>query len=451
MAKVDAPSLEVTFSGLKFRSPIGVGAVGRPHGKNLTPELHAEVLLKHVDAGAAYIYIPTCTYATEETIRKVRERAKPEKEPPLFPSAMRAIRAHTPVAPYGREGIYTLVTPHWITPERGIVDGEHSEAVTKILRERKPEDVLLIANTWGYGDLPDSYVEAAKRWEQLGADLIELNLSCPAQPAMRNAVEDFFEKSFSARWPGALLGQLPDIVENITREVAKAVNIPVGVKLTTETGFPAVVGLARRIRDAGAKFISTVNCGIGIAPPDIYNRGKPIWPFIDGNPFVGVTGSWLRHISYKHVAAIARFVPGIDITAAGGLVTPQHCMEIMMLGARQVQLCTGIIEQGRSLIRRSDSFFKKFMVEQGYQSLEEIIGLGQQYIKYLEEVDASAGKVICVTDETKCTNCGICADNFCIARYMEDGKVKVHEENCSGCGCCMLGCPVDAIKLERIT
>lgn len=449
MAKVSAPSLEITFSGLKFRSPIGVGAVGRPFGKNITPELHAEVLLKHVDAGAAYIEIPACIYATEETIRKVQEHAKPSQKPSFHSYGARSIKARTTGSRYGVEGIYMLVTPHWTDVEWGKERGQHNEEVTKIVKERKPEDVRIIANLLGYGDLPDSFVDGAKRWEQLGADLIELNLSCPAQPAMRNAVEDFLEKRFPARWQGSVIGELPDIAENITREVVKAVNIPVGVKLSPETGFLRVVDLVRRIRDAGAKWIQTVNCGITVAPPDIYNRGKPIWPFTDGNPFVGTAGSWLRRDSYKHVAAITRFVPGIDIAAAGGLVTPEHCVEVMMLGARQVQLCTGIMEQGRRLIRQSDSFLKKFMVEQGYHSVEEIVGLGQQYMKYLEEVDISAEKVIAVLDETKCTNCGICADQYCIAIYRKDGEVKIDEENCAGCGGCIIGCPVDAIKLER--
>lgn len=453
MAKVSAPSLEVTFAGLKFRSPIGVGAVGRPFGKSVTPELHAEVLLKHVEAGAGYIVIPAGGYATQETIRKIEARAKPEERRSSFPSGMRIIRAYTPVGPYGYgvEGIYTLGWAGFMDTESGKERTQDAEAVMKIVKERKPKDVRIIINTLGYGDLPDSYVDSAKRWEQLGADLIELNLSCPGQPTMRNAVEDFQEKRFAARWYGSVIGELPDIVENITREVAKAVSIPVGVKLSPETGLLRVVGLARRIRDAGAKWVQSVNCGISIAPPDIYNRGKPVWPFTDGNPFVGIAGSWLRPQSYKHVAAVARFAPGIDIAAAGGLMTPEHCVEVMMLGARQVQLCTGIIEKGRKLIRQCDSFLKKFMVEQGYRSVEEIIGLGQQYIKYLEEVDRSVGgEVVAVIDDTKCTNCGVCTDQFCVALYREDGQVKVNEKNCNGCGCCMTGCPVDAIKLVRV-
>jgi dihydroorotate dehydrogenase/Pyruvate/2-oxoacid:ferredoxin oxidoreductase delta subunit len=451
LSKDVTPSLETKFAGLNFRSPIGVGAIGRPEGANLTPELHAQVLLKHVDAGVGYIYMPTCSYATKKTIRKVKAMAKPDRVHLRFPPGTRTISSVTPVAPYGVEGIFTLVThPAWMTIERDAEEVEHSLRVMDIVRKRKPQDVLLIANTRGYGSLPDSYVDAAKFWEEQGVDMIEVNLSCPAQPSMTGAVEDYLEQTFSTRWPGALIGQIPDMVENITREVVKAVKIPVGIKLSPETGFPAIVGMARRIRDAGAKFISTVNCAVSIAPPDIYNHGKPLYPFLNGHAFSGSTGSWLRMICYKDVAAIARFAPGIDITAAGGAVIPEHCVEMMMLGARLVQVTTGMMEQGRSLLRRCNSFLKKFMIEQGYRSTEEIIGLGQKYIKYLDELDMSAGKVKAVTDEEKCTNCGVCADQICTVRYMENGRLKVNDANCTGCGSCLISCRVNAIRLVKV-
>ena len=72
----------------------------------------------------------------------------------------------------------------------------------------------------------------------------------------------------------------------------------------------------------------------------------------------------MRSICYRDIAAIARFVPGIDITAAGGLVSPGHYVEAMMLGAKLVQPCTGVIEQGRSLIRKGNTFLKKTMLPQ---------------------------------------------------------------------------------------
>jgi dihydropyrimidine dehydrogenase (NAD+) subunit PreA len=444
------PDLETTFAGLKLRSPIGVGAVGRPEGANLTPEIHAEVLLKHADAGVGYIYIPFCTYVTQESIRKVKEMSKPDIIHPKFEPGIRNIRSITPVSPYGVEGLLTLVTyPAWMNIDSDVREIEHSKRVMQIVKKKKPEGVILIANTLGYGSLPDTYVDAAKFWEEQGADMIEVNLSCPAQASLTGSVEEFLDERFSPRWPGLLIGQIPRFVESITREVVKAVKVPVGVKLSPEIGFPAIVGIARRIRDAGAKYISTVNAGITIAPPDIYNRGKPIYPFMNNSAFSGSSGSWLRTIMYKHVAAIARFAPGIEISAAGGMVIPEHCVEAMMLGAGLVQVTTGMLEQGRSLLRRCNSFLSKFMVEQGYDSVGKITGIGQQYIKYLDELDMSPGLIKAVTDEKKCTNCGVCADQICTVRNMVDGKLKVDDANCTGCGFCTISCRQNAIRLEK--
>jgi dihydropyrimidine dehydrogenase (NAD+) subunit PreA len=452
MKKIGTPGLNTTFAGIEFRSPIGVGAIGKPWGKNVSPSEHAEILLRHVESGAGYICIPTCWYSTPETREKLRETAGRERRNiPVRPKQTRAIKIQTPVSPYGLEGLYLIIAPFWNDLAWSDQVSAHSEELTKILTERKPNDVRLIANVGGLGSLPETYVDGALKWEELGADLIEINVSCGLPLTMTGAVEDFMEKKFPPRFQGALLSDHGDIVEQITENVVKAVSIPVGVKISPETGFPRVVELAKRIKDAGARWIQVVNMAVGIAPPDIYNRGRPLWPFADGNPFVSASGSWLRIKCYTDVAAINKFVPGIDIAAAGGLVLPEHVVEVMMLGARLTQLCTGVIERGRKLIRLSDDFLKKFMVEQGYQTVEEIIGLGQQYIKYNEDVDLMAGKIVAKTDESKCNGCGVCVDNICIARYREKKIVKTREEKCAGCGGCILCCPTNAIKLVQIS
>ena len=443
MIKTETTGLEITFAGIKFTSPIGVGAIGMPFGKNITPESHASILLKHVEAGAGYIEVPGRTIATEETLRRIKQSSKPFDPPYRYPPEERVIKVTN-----GVEGLYTNIWPGYIDPEISVERTKQSELLMQILMKKKPKDTRIIVNVAGYGDLPDSWVDCAKWWENLGADLIELNVSCPAHPSMKGAVEDFEEKQFALRWYGSIIGEMPEVVESITSGVAKAVNIPVGVKLSPETGLLRVVDLTKRIKNAGGKWIQSVNCGITIAPPDIYNQGKPIYPFTDGNPFVGTSGSWLRLTSYKHIAAISRFVHDLDIAASGGIMTPEQCVEAIMLGARQIQLCTGIMMKGRKLIKQCNNFIKSFMAEQGYSTVEEMVGLGQKFIKYVEETNRSVGgPFVAKIDEDKCTKCGICTDQFCVALARENGQVKVHGENCTGCGSCMVSCQYDAIKL----
>jgi NAD-dependent dihydropyrimidine dehydrogenase PreA subunit len=122
-------------------------------------------------------------------------------------------------------------------------------------------------------------------------------------------------------------------------------------------------------------------------------------------------------------------------------------IEAMMLGATLVQPCTGIIEQGNSLLRSSVNFMKQFLEEQGYDSISEIIGLGQKYIKYNQDIDMMNGRTIIQIDREKCIRCGRCVDNICQALYTEKGAIQVHPELCAGCGGCTLACQNGALTV----
>ncbi len=170
---------------------------------------------------------------------------------------------------------------------------------------------------------------------------------------------------------------------------------------------------------------------------------------MDGNPFVAGSGNWLRMISNKQVAAVARFVPEIELVATGGLVTPEHMVEAMMLGARATQSATGVIYRGRQLLSRSIRFLDDYMKSQGYQSMEDVIGAGVKYIVPATEVDFQAGQIYAVVDPAKCDGCGRCTQHFCLAAHLDDGVATMNIDDCMGCGSCIALCPRAAISLQQ--
>jgi len=328
--------------------------------------------------------------------------------------------------------------------------GDHAELIARI-KERKPEEIPIIANVGGLGFFPDSFVSGAKAHERAGVDLIELNFSSPAsvQAALCESLDGYFENNFPLRPPGLYLGDQPELAERVVQEVVKAVHIPVGVKISQETGFPRVIDLGRRIRHAGASFINCGNFALSVAAPDIYNHGKSKVPRLDGNPFMAVGGDLIRATTYKQIAAVAKFVPGIDIIACGGIGTPEQMVEAMMLGARVVEFVTPLLYQGRKLIRSDVRFLQNYMEEQGYSSVSDFVGLALEYIKGIDELDSAYDEKVLFAevDAAKCKGCGICADSICLAMMKENHLARVNTECCTGCGLCAAICPHDAIRI----
>lgn len=462
--------LETEVAGIKMRTPIGLGAVVDKgfYGKRNAEEW-AEMLLKTVDAGSGQVTIATTSFMTPEEQKELMELVRSEKEeyrvpawqkqkPSIFPKTDRS-RLHLLSPTHSLDGtaMDLFIPGVRMDPESRGYDYEEKTGYLKkkvmaILKEKLPDDVPIIGSVTGYGSLPEGWLPCVRTAEEWGADLIELNASCPIPAGFGEYVDWFIEQKWPARYPGVGLLCLPDIFEKIVKESAKAVHVPVGVKLSAGVGFPLSVVVAKRCRDAGAKFITTMNATSTIIPPDIYNRGKPITPHISGNVICGVGGPTLRLENYGLVGSIAKHVPGIDIIAVGGISTPEHVVEFLMLGAKATEQVTAVCTAGRGLFRREVAFLKNFLKEQGYGSVKDLVGLHQQYLQDTELVYGTEDvKYVAQTDTSQCTGCGICADlPCCMASYMENGLGLVDTERCGGCGWCLQACPQKARKLVRV-
>jgi len=419
--------LSVTFVGKKLRSPVGMASHALTSPRH-DPQTLANHLKGYVDAGAGFVYTGFIN----------PELKHPKGLAPAY--KFMSIRSREPFA---MEGL--IVT---CDVQRIMIRLEEGLALIELLKKTLPSDVPVIANIIGPGADPEGWAQHAKKMENAGADIIEMNVSCPLPAATAEAVGAYAKGELSEA-AGCLLGDSPALLVPVVGAVVKAVKIPVGVKLTPETGFPRVVGLAESIKGAGASFISGINSPLTCSPPDIYNGGKAKWVGIENNMVCPALGPWDRFLCYRNLAAISMFVPGTELTAIGGLVEPEHVVEAMMLGARICEFSSGLFWRGIDIIEDTLEFLNKYMSRMGYKSVEDFIGIGIQHFKPVEEIDWRMEDFVSTTDDRICIRCGACATSICEARTLKENplRIEVNEDLCYGCGLCQAICPAYAISM----
>ncbi|MFC1965246.1 hypothetical protein ACFLWG_04535, partial [Chloroflexota bacterium] len=234
--------------------------------------------------------------------------------------------------------------------------------------------------------------------------------------------------------------------------IGKKTDVPVLIKITPEMGAFRLIPAAYMYMAAGAVGVTCSHNFFTFAPPDIYNGGLPDIPFMDKVASVATQGSWHRFACYRDVGSVVKYCPGFDVSACGGLVIPEQCIEAMMLGARSVQLSSGLMSNGISYISQVLDFMRNYMEEQGYNKVDDFIGMAQKHVvEYGEMIEWwHAHPVVAKIDYLKCDKCGKCLDNWCWATDWENGKPKVDPKLCSGCSICVLRCTNGARSLVPV-
>ncbi|HZJ81012.1 MAG TPA: tRNA dihydrouridine synthase DusB [Dysgonamonadaceae bacterium] len=96
-----------------------------------------------------------------------------------------------------------------------------------------------------YGRDPDAMVEAAKICEEANPAIIDINFGCPV-------------KKVAGKGAGSGMLRTPELMLDITRQVVKAVNIPVTVKtrLGWDNDSKIIVPLAEQLQDCGIQALT---------------------------------------------------------------------------------------------------------------------------------------------------------------------------------------------------
>lgn len=132
-----------------------------------------------------------------------------------------------------------LVVTEMISAKGVHYNSKNSIELAKLAEGEKPASVQI------FGCEPDLMAEAAKLFEQMGAAIIDINIGCPTP-------------KITANKSGSFLMTDPVLVGQIVEEVAKAVSIPVTVKIRKgyKTGNINAPLIAKIAEESGAKAVT---------------------------------------------------------------------------------------------------------------------------------------------------------------------------------------------------
>jgi dihydroorotate dehydrogenase subfamily 1 len=320
------------------------------------------------------------------------------------------------------------------------LDVEEGLALTRQAKEQT--SLVVMVNLSSQEKDIEEYGRLAKRFEDVGADAIEINMCCPNfSLSKRQLGMDITEEDIET---GAITGQNPKLAGEIVKVIKDYVKIPVIPKLTpTALDIGAVAeGCVRN----GADGLSLVGGPSLAAPPvDIYNGGLPLYPLMDPGAFGAINGSAIRYATFKVTGQVAQRV-SVPLVSSGGIDTWEHAIQMMMWGASAVSMCTSIMWRGFEVVDRIRKGMEQFLEAQGYHSYDEIVGLSLKHISSSDHLGLRPGYA--QIDPAKCRNCGICTKpGHCNAVVQEQHYCRVIPERCLGCSVCVGLCPTRAITM----
>lgn len=307
---------------------------------------------------------------------------------------------------------------------------EDSMADMARLKKEFPNKVLIASIM---GPTEADWTELARRATATGADMLELNFSCP---------------QMTTHAMGSDVGTNPELCEKYVAAAKRGTDLPIVAKMTPN--ITDMVPSAEAALRGGAAGISAINTVKSIANLDLQNLVG--MPMIDGKSSVsGYSGKAVKPIALRFVNELYKRIPGVQISGIGGIETWEDAAEFILLGARNLQVCTAVMEYGYRIIDDLTSGLAYYMEERGVDHLEDLVGLASANMLPAEELDRSY-KVYPAFDMDKCVGCGRCyvscydGAHQALAWDEEKRRPVLDRERCVGCHLCALVCPAHAIS-----
>ncbi|MBR5543517.1 MAG: dihydroorotate dehydrogenase [Oscillospiraceae bacterium] len=232
--------------------------------------------------------------------------------------------------------------------------GLQNPGVEKVISEELPKlsacfNKKVMANVSGFS--VEDYVytcEKLDKEEQVG--WLEVNISCP-----------------NVHGGGMSFGTSPEAAAEVTRAVKAATTKPVIIKLSPNVTDIASIAVA--CEEAGADGISLINTLLGMRI-NLRTRRPVI-----ANKMGGFSGSAIFPVAVRMVCQVANAVK-IPVVGMGGVTTAEDVVEMMMAGARAVEVGAANLINPTACRDIIDDL-PRVMEKYGIENLKDIIGVAK--------------------------------------------------------------------------
>jgi dihydropyrimidine dehydrogenase (NAD+) subunit PreA len=273
-----------------------------------------------------------------------------------------------------------------------------------------------------------------------GVDLIECSFSCP----QGNVGED----------PGKMLAQSESATERVATWVKEAAgNTPVLIKITPQV--TDIVTIIKAIQRSGCDGVTASNSVPALMGIDI-DMLSPI-PSLGGkSTYSGLTGPSIKPITLRTIAEIARNVPDIIISGNGGVSDWRDSVELLSVGASNIQICTAVMLHGFEIINDLTSGLDNYLLQKGYASVEQLVGKALPNLTDHDHLPRQQIRSYVIKEN--CIGCGRCyiacrdGGHEAISWDEQARTPSISTEKCVGCGLCILTQPVDhCLELRKLS
>jgi len=220
-----------------------------------------------------------------------------------------------------------------------------------------------------FGSTTSEFGSVASEMERAGADMIEINISCPHATKMSDK----------------LIGQSLELTREVLKEVRKATKLPLIVKLSPN------------VTDITVFVTAAVECDIDAICAINTLQALEIDPILErpvlGNLVGGQSGPSIRCIALRKVADIALHLErmkengelkrDVPIIGVGGIRYAADVVRFMLVGATAVQIGTSIYYEDLQIFPNIINGLKRHMQQKGYKTTNEFKGKALDWLKYV--------------------------------------------------------------------